>query len=80
MPHFALIESGMDSSDEALLRARLHWCGGLIRFSRKMKEDGVAALYDAFSAAMWRYVTLLKTMHTISEEVDLDDDATLFRL
>ena len=82
LPHAGLIEPSMPRDEEALLRAKLHVRGGRKRLSKGDNADAVAALYDAFISAMWRFVVspdLWKEL-VIHGTDDLSDDLTLFHV
>jgi hypothetical protein len=61
-PHFGLMdESGMTREDALLLRAQLHWRGGMRRIREKKTAAGIATLYDAMLSAMrWYILTRLR--------------------
>jgi len=80
MPHFGLIDDSLTQAEASLLRARLHYRGGLIRFSKGQKADGVAAFYDAMVSGMLKFFDSadFRKDLKINREDDVDDDRTLF--
>jgi len=61
-PHFGLMdESKMAKEDALLMRAKLHWRGGIRRSRENKSASGVATLYDAMLSAMrWYILTNLR--------------------
>lgn len=61
-PHFGLMdESNMTKEDALLLRAKLHWRGGIRRSRENKNASGIATLYDAMLSAMrWYILTSLR--------------------
>jgi hypothetical protein len=61
-PHFGLMdESNMAKEDALLLRAKLHWRGGIRRLRENKSASGIATLYDAMLSAMrWYILTSLR--------------------
>lgn len=56
MPHAGLMnEKIMGASEGPLLRARLHWRGGMRRLKEGKLSAGIVTLYDALEAAMQAY-------------------------
>ena len=82
MPHFGLIPNNISDIERLLLRARLHWRGGNIRFSKNQIDDGVAAHYDALISAMYSYALKSEKEHRldIDKSMNLDDDFVLFNI
>jgi hypothetical protein len=82
VPHTGFIEENLSPGDEAKARARLHIQGGWDRFETGEIADAIAAFYDAFVSAMWRYFVSdeFKTSLDISQEDNLADDQTLFEI
>ncbi|MGY5880244.1 MAG: hypothetical protein RTV31_08335 [Candidatus Thorarchaeota archaeon] len=81
IPHTGTIDETLDGEQELLMRARLHVRGGLDRFSQGMRVDAIAALYDAISSAMQRFVLLDGVIHDlIINDDDVSDDQALFRV
>lgn len=82
MPHSGLIDDSLDKEEALLMRARLHVKGGWNRFSDGMIEDAVAALYDALSSAMQRFLfrNVSGEALVIEDEEDPSDDITLFKV
>jgi len=82
MPHTGVIDETLVGEQELLMRARLHVEGGLTRFSDGMTADAIAAMYDAISSAMQRFVLLDGVEYDLirSEEDDASDDEILFRV
>jgi hypothetical protein len=64
------------------MRARLHVEGAYSRFSQGMIADAIAAMYDAISSAMQRYVILDGVDYDLirNDDDDLSNDETLFRV
>ena len=82
MPHTGIIDEALEGEQELLMRARLHLKGGLDRFSQGMTVDAIAALYDAVSSAMQRFVILDGVDYTLikNDNDDVSDDSTLFKV
>ncbi|MBE0526361.1 MAG: hypothetical protein IH631_05425 [Candidatus Thorarchaeota archaeon] len=82
MPHTGIIDESLEGEQKLLMRARLHLKGGQDRFSQGMKADAIAALYDAVSSAMQRFVILDGINHHLirNDNDDVSDDATLFKV
>ncbi|TFG31091.1 hypothetical protein EU527_13325 [Candidatus Thorarchaeota archaeon] len=82
MPHTGVIDETLDGGRELLMRARLHVEGSLRRFSKRMNEDAIAAMYDAISSAMQRYTypDVVDITLDVSDGEILSDDATLFKI
>ncbi|MDW7774157.1 MAG: hypothetical protein SCH71_14820 [Desulfobulbaceae bacterium] len=61
-PHFGLMdESKMSREDALLLRAKLHWRGGIRRCRENQSAAGISSLYDAMLSAMrWYILTNLR--------------------
>jgi len=64
------------------MRARLHVKGGWNRFSEGMREDAIAAIYDALSSAMQRFLfrNVSGKILTLEYDEDPSDDFTLFKI
>ncbi|MHA2071694.1 MAG: hypothetical protein ACW985_07905, partial [Candidatus Thorarchaeota archaeon] len=73
---------GLSSGDEALSRAKLHILGGMDRLERGEIADAIAAFYDAFASAMWRYFVSdeLRASLIIYKKDYLARDRTLFEV
>lgn len=82
MPHTGVIDESLQGQDELLMRARIHARGSINRFSEGMREDAIAAMYDALSSAMQRYTIQGTTDQTliVYDGEDLSSDETLFRV
>ena len=82
MPHTGVIDETLEGEKELLMRARLHVAGGLNRFSEGTIADAIAAVYDAISSAMQRYVILDGVDHHLirNENEDISKDEILFRV
>ena len=82
MPHTGVIDETLVGEKELLMRARLHVEGGFNRFSDGMTADAIAAMYDAISSAMQRFVLLDGVEYNLirSEDDDVSDDEILFRV
>ncbi len=80
MPHFGLIDDGMNPEEEVLLRAKLHIRGGDVRLERGELEDAIASYYDAFSSGMLRFYLSeeLRRKHGLPDLPDLTDDHAIF--
>ena len=53
-----IIDESLEGEAALYMRAKLHVKGGLERFSDGMTADAIAAIYDAISSAMQRYLIL----------------------
>ncbi len=82
MPHTGLIDDSLDKEEALLMRARLHVKGGWNRFSDGMREDAIAAMYDAVSSAMQRFLfrNVSGMALAIENGEDPSDDYTLFKI
>ena len=81
MPHAGIIDETLEGEQELLARAKLHFKGGLDRFSRGETKDAIAAVYDAISAAMQRFVILNESKHNlVLKDDDVSDDKILFKV
>ncbi|MGY5858700.1 MAG: hypothetical protein RTU63_04970 [Candidatus Thorarchaeota archaeon] len=82
MPHTGVIDETLVGEKELLMRARLHVVGGFTRFSEGMIADAIAAIYDAISSAMQRFVILDGVEHDLirSDHDDVSDDEILFKV
>ncbi|HSN90186.1 MAG TPA: hypothetical protein VLS93_03065 [Anaeromyxobacteraceae bacterium] len=83
MPHFGLMdEKALGPVEGPLRRARLHVRGGKRRLRQGKIAAGVAALYDALSAAMQWYVALpaRREALAIGPADDLGDDRSVHAL
>ncbi|MFW9957404.1 MAG: hypothetical protein ACFFCT_04975 [Candidatus Odinarchaeota archaeon] len=81
LPHTGFIDESLDKDEALLMRARLHVKGSWNRFSEGMRKDAIAAMYDAISSAMQRFL-----FRNVSEKVlalekgeNPSDDLTLFK-
>jgi hypothetical protein len=82
LPHTGLIDESLQKEDALLMRARLHVRGGWSRFSEGMKADAIAAIYDAISSAMQRFLFQSVSGQVLKLEKDEDpsNDLTLFTI
>ena len=82
MPHTGVIDESLEGEAALYMRAKLHVKGGLERFSDGMTADAIAAIYDAISSAMQRYLFLDDVRCDIQKEDgdDLSDDHVLFEV
>ena len=82
MPHTGLIDESLEGEKALLARARLHVKGSWRRFSEGMREDAIAALYDAVYSAMQRYLFQNVSGKILKLEIgeDSSDDLTLFKI
>jgi hypothetical protein len=82
LPHTGLIDESLDKEEALLMRARLHIRAGWNRLSLGMKNEGVAALYDALSSAMQSFLFQSTPEQELrfEKEDDLSDDLTLFKI
>ena len=82
IPHTGIIDETLGGEQELLMRARLHVEGAYSRFSQGMTADAIAAMYDAISLAMQRYVILDGVDYDLirNDDDDVSDDETLFRV
>jgi len=82
LPHTGLIDDSLDKEEALLMRARLHVKGGWNRFSDGMREDAIAAMYDAVSSAMQRFLfrNVSGMALAIENGEDPSDDYTLFKI
>ena len=82
MPHSGLIDESLEREEALLMRARLHVKGGWNRFSEGMREDAIAAIYDALSSAMQRFLfrNVSGKILTLEYDEDPSDDFTLFKI
>ncbi len=80
MPHTGIIDESLEGEKELYMRAKLHVKGGLERFSDGMTVDAIAAIYDAISSAMQRYLILEDVGCNIQIEAgdDISRDHVLF--
>ncbi|MFW9849644.1 MAG: hypothetical protein ACFFF4_10895 [Candidatus Thorarchaeota archaeon] len=80
MPHFGLIDNGMNPEEETLLRAKLHIRGGDVRLEKGELEDAIASYYDAFSSGMLRFYLSeeLRSKYRLPNLPDLTDDHAIF--
>ena len=75
MPHFGLIDDGMDPADEALLRAKLHVKGGNIRLARGELADAVASSGpENFDSQAIFYASKSFSLNTSIENSDTFDE------
>jgi len=82
VPHSGLIDESLEREEALLMRARLHVKGGWNRFSEGMREDAIAAIYDALSSAMQRFLfrNVSGKILTLEYDEDPSDDFTLFKI
>jgi len=82
VPHTGIIDESLEGEEMLYSRAKLHVKGGLERFSDGMTADAIAAIYDAISSAMQRYLLLEDVNCDIKKRVDEDisDDQILFEI
>jgi hypothetical protein len=82
MPHTGLINEAVPIEEALLMRARLHVRGGWIRFSEGRREDAIAAIYDALSSAMQRFLfqSVSGQAMKINKNEDPSNDLTLFTI
>lgn len=82
MPHTGIIDESLEGGEMLYMRAKLHVKGGLERFSDGMTTDAIAAIYDAISSAMQRYLLLDDVNCVIKrgEDEDISNDHTLFEV
>jgi len=82
MPHTGIIDESLEGAEELHMRAKLHTKGGLDRFSNGMTADAIAAIYDAISSAMQRYLLLEDAGCDIQRkaEDDISDDHMVFEI
>lgn len=81
-PHFGRMDADTMSPEEAqLMRARLHWSGGLERLRGNNIPDGIASLYDALLSGM-RWYILVHLRHELGGDLEkkLEDEQYLFSL
>lgn len=82
MPHTGIIDETLEGEQKLLMRTRLHLKGGLDRFSQGMTGDAIAAMYDAVSSAMQRFIILDGVEYHLNrnDDEDISDDKILFRV
>jgi hypothetical protein len=82
LPHTGLINESLPIEEALLMRARLHTRGGWIRLSEGRTEDAVAAIYDALSSAMQRFLfqSVSGQAMKINKNEDPSNDLTLFTI
>ena len=82
MPHAGLIDESLDKDEALIMRARLHVKGAWNRFSEGMREDAIAAMYDAVSSAMQSILfrSTSREALVLEDGEDLSDDFTLFKI
>ena len=80
MPHTGIIDETLNGERELMMRAKLHVKGGLTRFEMGMTADAIAAIYDAISSAMQRFVILDGVEYNLvrDDNDDISDDVILF--
>lgn len=81
-PHFGLMdETGMSREEALLMRAKLHWRGGMRRVRENKIPAGLATLYDALLSAM-RWYILLNLRGDLGDEPEekLENERFVFSL
>ncbi|MDH4213042.1 MAG: hypothetical protein OEV85_03895 [Candidatus Thorarchaeota archaeon] len=81
LPHTGFIDESLDRDEALLMRARLHVRGSWNRFSEGMRKDAIAAMYDAISSAMQRFLfrNVSEKVLTLEKGENPSDDLTLFK-
>ena len=81
LQHTGFIDESLDRDEALLMRARLHVRGSWNRFSEGMRKDAIAAMYDAISSAMQRFLfrNVSEKVLTLEKGENPSDDLTLFK-
>jgi hypothetical protein len=82
LPHTGLIDESLEGEEALLMRARLHVKGGWKRFSDGETRDAIAAMYDAISSAMQRFLfrNVSENVLALENGEDPSVDFTLFKI